>query len=163
MANTNNINDKVYTPHHVADEVHRVFSHLIKPEDTMLEPFDGEGSFSRLNWCENQSWCEIDKGRDFLQYDDHVDWIVTNPPYSTFDQMLNKMMDVSTNMILVIPVNKLLSSMKKLLAMKHRGFYIHHIHYLGSGRSIGFPFGFPVGAMLIKSEETDCMKITYMQ
>ena len=46
----------------------------------VLEPCKGEGAFLQY-LPENSDWCEIAEGRNYYDYNEKVDWIVTNPPY----------------------------------------------------------------------------------
>lgn len=159
----NNVNDKVMTPDFIVDEVLEEFGYLIEQREGVLEPFLGEGAFYNklLNYSEDVSWCEIEKGVDFLDYKDSVDWIITNPPYSVFKQMLPKMLEVADNVVMVIPSNKLVSSMPRLMDIERAGCGIKRIHYLGSGRQLKFPFGFPVAAIYVKKGYKGDTKITY--
>lgn len=148
-----NPNDKVYTPEHIVDEVLVHFAHLIEPQETIMEPFKGGGAFyNRLQEYSQHpvKWCEIDEGIDFFKTEEKVDWIVTNPPYSIFKEVLPKCLEVADNSILVIPVNKLLSSVPRLMDIKRAGHGIKEVYYLGSGRQLKFPFGFPVAAIHIQ-------------
>ena len=106
-------------------------------------------------------WCEIDEGKCFFEYDKKVDWIITNPPYSIFKEVLPKMLEVSDNMVIVIPVNKLLSSMPRLIDIKRAGHNIKRIHYLGSGRQLNFPFGFPVAVVHTQRGYEGFVETTY--
>lgn len=156
-----NPNDKVYTPDYIVDEVLSVFKPLIGPSDTLLEPFLGEGAFYSKMPKERTEWCEIDLGVDFFEYEKQIDWIITNPPYSNFKQILLKCLEVANNVVLVIPTNKVLSSMPRLMDINRLGFGIQHIHYLGSGRQLKFPFGFPVGAVYLKRGFVGPTVLTY--
>lgn len=46
----------------------------------------------RREWAE---WCEIEKGRDFFDYDERVDYIFTNPPWSRIREFLIHSMKVA--------------------------------------------------------------------
>lgn len=155
-----NVADKVYTPQFIVDEVLEIFLPRVSKGQTVLEPFKGGGAFYDMLHEYGRSWCEIDEGVNFFEYDGKVDWIITNPPYSIFKEVLPKMLEVSDNIVMVIPVNKLLSSMPRLMDIDRAGFYIDHIHYLGSGRQLKFPFGFPVAAVYIKKGDSCNVKIT---
>lgn len=157
-----NPNDKIYTPAHIVDEVLSIFLPMVGKHQTVLEPFRGDGAFySKLP--DGSSWCEVDEGVDFLSYKGKHDWIITNPPYSTFKEMLPKMLEIANDIVLLIPTNKLLSSMPRLMDIKKAGFNIRRIHYLGSGRQIKFPFGFPVGAMHLQRGYCGDVEITYAE
>jgi len=147
-----NKNDKVYTPEHVVNEVLDIFLPMVRKDETILEPFRGTGNFYTKFPKKQRAWCEIDNGRDFLMCQKKYDWIITNPPYSSFGVMLSKMLSIADKLVLVIPVNKLLSSLPKLIDIIRYGSNIKKIHYLGSGRQIGFPFGFPVAAVYIERD-----------
>ncbi|QZI87820.1 hypothetical protein SIPHO054v2_p0019 [Vibrio phage 103E44.1] len=150
---SNNLNDKVYTPQHIVNDVMLNFSHLISRSDILMEPFKGEGVFYnefKKYTDKHPIWCEIDLGVDFFNYEGSVDWIITNPPYSIFKEVLTKCLSVADNIVFVIPIGKLLTSMPRLTEIVRCGYGIREVFYLGSGRKLGFPFGFPVAAVHIK-------------
>lgn len=156
-----NPNDKVYTPEFIVDEVLSIFNVMIHPSHSILEPFKGDGAFYK-KLPERTDWCEIDEGKDFFYYNKKVDWIITNPPYSIFKEVLPKCLELADNIVFVLPINKLLSSMPRLMDIKRANCAIKSIHYLGSGRQLKFPFGFPVGVVYIKrGYKCDDVKITY--
>ena len=50
--------------------------------DMVLEPFRGEGSiFNHLPTNTINDWCEIQDGRDYKDYTEPIDWVVSNPPF----------------------------------------------------------------------------------
>jgi hypothetical protein len=104
-----NPNDIVMTPTWIAEDIMRTFPWHGK----IMEPCRGDGAFYRL-MPEGSVWGEIREGRDFLKFKGYVDWIITNPPYSTFDSFLTKALSCASNIIVLIPVNKLLSSYRKM-------------------------------------------------
>ena len=156
-----NQNDKIYTPPHIVDEVLEVFLPMMGDDETVLEPFRGKGAFYDKLPANRRSWCEIDDGVDYLKHTIRYGWVITNPPYSTFAQMLPKLMNTADNVVVLIPTNKILSSMPRMMDIDRAGFGIKHIHYVGSGRQIKFPFGFPVGAVYLQRGHTGTTKITY--
>lgn len=145
------------TPQYVADDIIKFF----KPEGVILEPCRGSGSFYNT-LPDGTLWCEITEGVDFFNFEGHVDWLITNPPYSIFDKWLDKSLDTADNLVFLIPVNKVLSSLKKLKKIYEFG-GIEHIRYYGTGRDIGFPFGFPVGAVYIKKNYVGPMNISFFK
>lgn len=150
---SSNPNDKVYTPYHIVKDVLDWCLPFTKSDASILEPFMGQGAFfDQLSERHSGKLdaCEIDIGLDFFEYSKKCDWIITNPPYSTFSQSLSKCMEVSQNVVLLIPINKLVSSMPRLIDVKNAGFGIREVYYLGSGRQVGFPFGFPVAAVWLQ-------------
>lgn len=83
-------NDKCMTPPHVAQQLIDLLP--IELHARILDPFKGNGAF--YDWLPTKEWCEIDEGRDFFDYNKPVDWIVSNPPYSIFDAVLDHSFDI---------------------------------------------------------------------
>lgn len=55
--------------------------HLVEG-DEVLEPFRGEGSFyNNFPDFVNKSYCEIEEGLDYKDYNNKIDWVITNPPF----------------------------------------------------------------------------------
>ena len=77
------INDKFYTPLGIAESMVAMVD--FREGDRVLEPCVGGGAIFDLlpDTCE-RLWCEIDKGVDFFDFTDHVDVLITNPPFSKF-------------------------------------------------------------------------------
>jgi hypothetical protein len=50
--------------------------------DRVLEAFAGEGAFyDQLPDYVEKDWCEIERGRDYKDYDKEFDWVISNPPF----------------------------------------------------------------------------------
>ena len=83
-----NANDKIYTPKILAKKMIDMCE--IKPEDKVLDPSKGGGIFyDNLPEC-IKSYCEIEEGIDFFDYEGDVDVIVGNPPYSLWGKWIDK-------------------------------------------------------------------------
>jgi len=121
-----------------------------------LEPAKGSGVFLKY-MPQDTDWCEINEGRDFFKYQNHVDWIITNPPFSNLTQWMIKSFELSDNVVFLIPISKLFSSVPRMKLVKQYG-GIREIYYLGSGRDIGFDIGFPFAA--IHFQRNYCGQIT---
>ena len=69
----------MFTPEDVSRDI---ISQLnINKQDIVLEPFKGEGSFyNQLPPC-NKFYCEKDENINFFDWQEKVDWIVSNPPF----------------------------------------------------------------------------------
>lgn len=50
-------------------------------------------------------WCEIDRGRDFFQWRQPVDWIITNPPWSQFRPFLEHSLSLADHVAFMATVN----------------------------------------------------------
>jgi len=140
-----NIGDNVYTPPAVAKRIIDEFELF----GTVLEPFRGKGAFyDNYPNSVKKLWCEISNGRDFFDFNERVDWIVSNPPYSIFNKVLAHSFELSDNIVYLIPINKLTSSFTRIKQLADWGGIPKVI--LMSPKKIGFPFGFAVGAVYFK-------------
>ena len=138
-----NKNDVVFTPDWLAEKICSMF--LIGGK--VLEPCKGEGAFMKY-LPENTDWCEIAEGKNYYDYNDKVDWLVTNPPYSDFDRFLDHSFELADNIVLLVPIAKIMKSMGTLKKVFAYGGIVS-CHFLGGGQA-GFPFGFPVGVYHFK-------------
>ncbi len=73
-----NPRDVVLTKPRIAEMIVKHF----KPSGRVLDPCRGPGAFWKH--MPGAEWCEIEEGRDFLEWTQPMDWIVSNPPYSNF-------------------------------------------------------------------------------
>ena len=142
---SNNIGDKVYTPANIAKQIIKEF----ELEGKVLDPFKGKGAFyDNFPATVQKDWCELDEGKDFFDYNNSVDWIISNPPYSIFNEVLEHSMELCDNIVYLIPINKLTSSFTRIKKLQEFGGIPKVI--LMSPKEIGFPFGFAVGAVYFK-------------
>lgn len=138
-----NPNDIVFTPPSVAKMVLKEF----QPKGFVLEPCRGLGGFYN-ELSEPKDWCEIADGRDFFDYHKHVDWIVSNPPYSNWDKWLEHSFEIADDILYVVPIAKVYKSWGTLKAIRSYG-WIEKVMYMPASLA-GFPFGFPCGAFHFK-------------
>ena len=138
----NDKNDKIFTPLNVAKQIIDLFDLKGK----VLDAFMGNGAFYK-QYPDNveKDWCEIDKDRDFFEYNDKVDWIITNPSYSIFDEVLKHSFEIADNIVYLVPLSKMFSSMGRLRKILDFG-NIKEIYILSASKC-GFPFGFPCCAV----------------
>jgi len=131
--------DIVYTEDYVA-------SHIIdylQPNGKCLDPCRGDGAFYKY-LPEDKHYCEITEDRDFLMYNENVDWVIGNPPYSIFEDFLRKGFEISDNVSYLVPTNKVFQR-QLIMNMINKYGGIRSILIYGSGQTIKFPFGFSVG------------------
>lgn len=138
-----NPNDVVFTPDKLAKQIVSMFS--IKGK--ILEPCKGEGAFLKYLPSETD-WCEIADGKNYYDYNQKVDWIVTNPPYSDFNRFLKHSFELADNIILLVPLAKMFKSMGTIKQILSFGGIVS-IHLLPASKA-GFPFGFPCGVFYLK-------------
>jgi len=134
-----NPGDIVYTPRVVASDIVR----WLNPKGICLDPCRGDGAFYDY-LPEGRDYCEIREGKDFFDYSHKVDWIIGNPPYSIFEQFLQKSFALADNVAFLVPTNKIFQRQIIMDRINNYGGIKSAIVY-GSGQLLGFPFGFSVG------------------
>jgi type I restriction-modification system DNA methylase subunit len=140
-------NDLISTPIKIAKLIISLYD--IPHNNSILDPCKGGGSFyDNYPIANKKYWCEINEGKDFLIYENKVDWIITNPPYSILDDFLNKSFQISDNIVFLLPLSKMFSSLGRIRRILGFG-NIVSIHIIGAGKC-GFPFGFPACAFHIR-------------
>lgn len=87
-------NDVIYTPKIVALKLIEMCE--LKEGDTVLDPCFGGGVFYD-NLPDNVAkyWCEIDKGKNFFDFNERVNCIVGNPPFSLWNEWLEHTMKLT--------------------------------------------------------------------
>lgn len=143
-----NYSDVHFTNTELAAEIIQFYN----PKGRILEPFLGGGSFYHpliqhaKHTRSTVDWCEIEKGRNFLDYSTPVNWIVTNPPFGPLTEMMGKAFNISENVVFLVPISKFFSSAPRLTLSRQQARLKHMLH-VGTGREIGFDIGFPFAAM----------------
>jgi hypothetical protein len=94
--------DVVQTPPALAE---RLVAHF-RPQGKVLEPCRGAGHIWQTLPADS-FWCEIQEGRDFFQWQQSVDWIITNPPWSQIRPFLQHAMKLSDNVVFLLTINHL--------------------------------------------------------
>ena len=142
--------DIVYTPEWAAKDIIDWF----KPIGTILEPCRGGGAFfNNFPPGAEKHWCEIQDGKDFLLWNAHVDWIITNPPYSMLKEFLDHSYSVADNIVFLFPLSSFFRNGSIMNLSKKRG-WIKHIRNYGGGGQLGFPMGNPIGAFHFQKNYT---------
>ena len=151
----NNYSDVHYTNSRVASTI---VDHY-KPKGVVLEPFRGAGAFYD-HLPKNSRWCEIEKGLCFFKYKSHVDWIVTNPPYSNLTDVMKHAFSISVNTVLLVPMSKIYSSVPRMNLVRNESGMKEQLIF-GSGRSIGFNTGFVFAAIHFERGYKGAVKVSY--
>jgi hypothetical protein len=74
-------NDVVYTSPELARRIVDHFRPHFRPGDTFLDLCAGDNAFYDA-LSEPKDWCEIERGRNFLDWTTRATWGITNPPWS---------------------------------------------------------------------------------
>lgn len=136
--------DIVFTPDFVSNYIVK----YINPTGKCLDPCKGDGAFLKYLPF-GSDYCEINEGKDFFDYNQKVDYIIGNPPYSIFEGFLRKAFEIADNVSFLIPTNKVFQRQIIMDLITNYG-GIKSIIVFGSGQLIGFPFGFSVGNFVFK-------------
>ena len=133
--------DVVYTPEWVAKDMVKYFN----PGGSILEPCSGDGVFLKY-LPDNTKWCEIQRGRDFFAWHKRVDWLFGNPPYGIYSKWLDHSMNIASDIVYLLPVNKAFNSWAMINRVNDWG-GIAAIRVYGAGARLGFPIGYAIGAI----------------
>jgi len=161
--------DCVQTPLDLAIDIVNHF----KPRGNILEPCKGEGAFIKAYETYNLitqlsgqegikwAWTEILEGKDFFEWTEKVDWIITNPPYSKLRKFLQKSMEVSDNVVFLTTINHLW--LKAILRdVENAGFGIKEIIIFDTPKT--FPqAGFQIGCFYLKKNYVGEIKFGKIQ
>ena len=92
-------------------------------------------------------WSEIQRGRDFFDWTDPVDWIVTNPPWSQVRRFLQHAMTLADHIVFLMTINHVWTK-ARLRDIRDAGFGLREIVLIDMPRT--FPqSGFQLGAIYI--------------
>ena len=129
--------DVVMTPNDLARKLIKHFN----PQGKGLEPCRGSGNiWKNLN---NAECCEISEGKDFFDYNERVDYIFTNPPWSQIRKFLQHSYEIADEIYMLFTINHLWTK-ARLNDMKKAGFGIKEIGIFDTPSN--FPqSGFQVG------------------
>lgn len=152
-----NPSDVVYTPDWVARDMVEYF----QPNGRILEPCAGDGVFLKY-LPPHTEWCEIERGRDFFQWQERVDWIVGNPPYSNILDWLIHSFSVAENVVFLMPLNSPFNSMKRLRIISEYGSIVD-IRPYGNGSLFGMDYGFACGAIHFQRGYRGGMTVSYYE
>lgn len=98
------------------------------PYDIWYDPFKNTGNYYNQFPNENKKWTEILDGKDFFEFNEKVDIICSNPPYSIIDAVLKKSVELKPHTIsYLIGINNLTA--KRIEYMESEGYYITKIHF----------------------------------
>jgi len=148
--------DRVYTPEILVNSCLDFLATLgvFNKSKVVLEPASGLGAFtSKLRLLGKQVLeCEIDEGVDFFDFNEQVDFIITNPPWSLTRKFLNHSMDLTDNIAFLIPVNHIIGLKARMRDMRQKGFWVAKIKLLDTPKE--FPqSGVQLGLCVIQKTQ----------
>jgi len=97
------VKDVFYTPIPLVKLHLDYVKEFIKDGDTVFDPFFGTGNYYNLfsEYFKNNTfdYTEISLGKDFFDYDKKIEAIISNPPYSIIDKVLEKSVALNPHII----------------------------------------------------------------
>ena len=147
-----NANDVFITPPQLAKNHIDMIEY--KTDDIWYDPFKNNGSYYNQFPNENKKWSEILDDKDFFEFNEKVDIICSNPPYSMIDKVLEKSVELKPHTIsYLIGVNNLTA--KRIEYMENNGYYITKIHMCKVFKWYGMSF------IVVWNNNTDKPLISY--
>jgi hypothetical protein len=141
--------DVFYTPLTAVKEHLKLID--AKPEDKWFDPFFGQGVYYDNFPTENKCWTEIAKDKDFFEFNEPIDIICSNPPFSMFDKVLKKSVELKPRIIsYLIGVNNLTA--KRIEDMNKAGYGLSKCHIMKVKKWFGFQF-----ILVFEKDAQNCM------
>ena len=137
--------DEIMTPEYLAEALVNHF----KPNGKILEPCKGTGNFLKF-LPKDTLWCEISEGKNFFDFNEKVDWIITNPPWSQIRKFLQHSLEISKNVCFLFTINHLWTK-ARIRDIKNIGFGIREIAIFDTPDNFP-PLGFQVGMVHLQAK-----------
>jgi hypothetical protein len=169
-------NDDIQTPSALA---RRLVSHF-DPSGHLLEPCAGDGNFLKalrahirtpnpsvssfphstgmVRRTSRVSWCEVKRNRNFFAWDQKVEWIITNPPWSQVRRFLQHALSLADHVVFLFTINHLWTR-ARLGDIRAAGFAIREIVTFETPKNFP-PMGFQLGAVCLSRGWTGPVTLT---
>ena len=125
-------NDVFLTPLSVVNIHLDLLKKYVEPNDIILDGFYGTGNYYNTfpEYFLNNTFdfTEIELGKDFFEYDKKVDVIVSNPPYSLINKILEKSVLLKPHTISYL-IGMMNFTNKRIEYMNTNGYYLAEIHF----------------------------------
>lgn len=124
--------DVFYTPLSLVKIHLDLVKPLIKENDIVYDPFYGKGAyyneFPNVFKSNTFVFSEIEMGKDFFKFNDKIDIIISNPPYSIIDKVLEKSVSLNPRVIsYLIGIHNLTT--KRIEYMNKHGYFLSALHF----------------------------------
>ena len=123
---------KQYTPENCVRDLLKLVP--IDENDVVLDPSSGINKV----WFNNfptkfKKEIELDDGNDFLKYNEKVDWVLGNPPFTLFVKFMFKSAEISNKGFGFLINHSRLNQVtpKRLNDLMLKGFYLNKFHIFG--------------------------------
>ncbi len=142
--------DYVLTPEWCAKDMIDFFN----PQGLILDPCCGLNEVFINLLPSNSMYCEIQKGINFFDFNNKVDWIIGNPPYSIFKDWMIHSFEIADNIVYLLPMFKVFNALGLCRIYKQNG-WIKHIRIYDTGRQgIEWSRSRPIAAVYFKKGYT---------
>ena len=92
-----------------------------------FDPFRNNGAYYNQFPTENKKWTEILDGKDFFLFNEHIDILCSNPPYSIIDKVLDKCIELQPRVISFL-IGFFNLTTKRIEKMEKAGYIIKYFH-----------------------------------
>ena len=126
-------NDVFITPISLVNQHIDLIKDLIEPnpDKVIYDAFYGTGNYYnqlKERFPNNQiEYTEISLGSDFFDFNKKVDYIISNPPYSIIDKVLEKSCDLNPTIISYL-IGFMNLTTRRIEYMNKRGYFIQSLH-----------------------------------
>ena len=145
IKNRENPNDVFVTPIGLA--LLHINSVEAKAGEIWFDPFKNSGNYYENFPAENKHWTEILEGKDFFEFNEKVDIICSNPPYSIIDSVLEKSIQLQPRIISYLIGFQNLTT-RRMEMMEEAGYKITYFHLTKVWRWFGM-------SLIITWQKTD--------
>jgi hypothetical protein len=152
------VNDLVYTKPTLAQRL----IHHFNPTGRILDPCRGGGAFYD-HLPETRDWCEIRDGRDFLEWNEPLDWVITNPPWSKepYRAISAHAFEIADNVVLLTRLHNAIGTTARHHDWRSRGHALREIVFVSWEDAGLSPEGFVLGAFYWQRGWNGDAKLTY--
>ena len=127
-----NANDKFYTPTDLVKVHLNLVKEYVVDTDIVFEPFYGSGNYFNLfslYFPNNKyEYTEIELGLDFFTFQKNCDVIISNPPYSCIDKVLEKSVSLKPHTISYLIGQGNLTT-KRIEYMNKNGYFLSKLFF----------------------------------
>ena len=148
--------DMVMTPVYLAKEIIEHFN----PIGKILDPCRGTGAFYDNFNTDDKDWCELAENKDFLTYNQKVDWIITNPPWSKMREFLEHGMKISKNIVYLTTINHY-TTKRRIRDMISAKFSLKEIYCVPTPKKDFPQLGFQLAAVYTQRNYKGDTKFSY--
>jgi len=131
-----------------------------KPEGIVLEPCKGDGNFFKF-FPKGSLYCDITEGKDFFDFNQKVDWIITNPPWVYLSEFLKHSFELADNVVMVFTYHYL-GTKRRFKMLREYNFWIKEILLIPTPEEWG-GWGLQLAVYYFKKNYIGDTKITYIE